>query len=116
MCKVRVTETESRYQCDTSTGLRLTESEVGTVIDQLNNGKAPDEYGFSSEHFKAAKPVIVPLLTDLFNQILAEKKVPTFKTRIITPVLKKGKTQNVWKIIGESTYHQHSESCLNIQY
>lgn len=92
LCNVRVTETETRYRCDTSTDVRITESEVGIAIDQLNNGKAPDEYGLSSEHFKAAKSVIVPVLTDLFNQILTEKKVPaTFKTGIITPVLKKGK-------------------------
>ncbi|XP_053376405.1 uncharacterized protein LOC128547494 [Mercenaria mercenaria] len=92
LCNVRVGETENRYPCDTKTDVQVTESEVGIAIDQLNNGKALDEYGLSAEHFKASKPVIVPVITDLFNQILAEKKVPaTFKTGIITPVLKKGK-------------------------
>ena len=55
-------------------------------------GKADNEYRFSAEDFKTAKPVIVPVLTRLFNQILSEKEIPeTFKTGIITPVLKKGK-------------------------
>lgn len=89
---MRVSEAETRYRWDESTHIEITESEVGSAIDQLNNGKAPDEYGLSSEHFKAAKSVIVPVLTDLFNQIFTEKKVPaSFKTGIITPVLKKGK-------------------------
>ncbi|MCG8048963.1 MAG: reverse transcriptase family protein [Candidatus Thiodiazotropha endolucinida] len=92
LCNMRVSETESGYSGDLNTDLKITESEIGSAIDLLNNGKAPDEYGLSSEHFKAAKPVIVPVLTDLFNQILTEKKVPaSFKTGIITPVLKKGK-------------------------
>lgn len=36
--------------------------------------------------------MLVPVLTRLFNRILAEKQIPlSFKTGIITPVLKKGK-------------------------
>ena len=58
----------------------------------MNNGKAFDQYGLSSEHFKAAKPAIVPTITKLFYLIISEKRVPaSFKTGIITPVLKKGK-------------------------
>ena len=45
LCNVRITETDTRYRCDTSTGLRITESGVSIAIDQMNNGKAPDEYG-----------------------------------------------------------------------
>ena len=72
--------------------LHFSEAEVGTAIDNLNCGKALDEYGLVAEHFKAAKPAIVPVITELFNKILSEKKVPsTFKTGVITFVLKKGK-------------------------
>ena len=38
----------------------ISESEVGTTIDKLNNGKSAEEYGLSSDHFKEAKPVILP--------------------------------------------------------
>ena len=58
----------------------------------MNTGKSPDEYGLTAEHFKSAKNLLTPIITKVFNQILKEKAVPTsFKTGIITPVLKKGK-------------------------
>ena len=92
LCNIRCKETETSYREESATDICVSETEVGVAIDQLNSGKALDEYGLSSEHFKAAKPVIVPTVTKLFNSILLEKKVPAnFKTGIITPVLKKGK-------------------------
>ena len=47
--------------------LQVSETEVGTAIDKLNNGKAADEYGLSAEDFKIAKPMIDPVLARLFN-------------------------------------------------
>ena len=92
LCNLRCENFESECNTNSETELTVLESEVGPAIDKLNNGKATDEYGLSSEHFKAAKPVIVPVLTRLFNKILKEKNIPeSFKTGIITPVLKKGK-------------------------
>ena len=92
LCNIRCKETETSYREESATDICVSEAEVGIAIDQLNNEKALDEYGLSSEHFKAANPVIVPTVTKLFNSILLEKKVPAnFKTGIITPVLKKGK-------------------------
>ena len=92
LCNIRCADIESEYNEKSEEVLTLSESDVGSAIDKLNNGKSADEYGLSSEHFKAAKPVIVPVLTRLFNQILYEKDIPeSFKTGIITPVLKKGK-------------------------
>ena len=91
LCDIRRKEAETGYQPEVDTETCISEAEVGTAIDQLNSGKALDEYGLSSEHFKVAKPVIVPIVTKLFNSILADKNVPaSFKTGIITPVLKKG--------------------------
>ena len=58
----------------------------------MNSGKSADEYGLTAEHLKSAKQLIAPVITDTFNQILKNKEVPSsFKTGIITPVLKKGK-------------------------
>ena len=92
LCNIQCADIESEYNEKSEEVLTLSESDVGSAIDKLNNGKSADEYGLSSEHFKAAKPVIVPVLTRLFNQILYEKDIPeSFKTGIITPVLKKGK-------------------------
>ena len=89
---MRCKETEAKFRAQSGTGVRISEAEVGTAIDELNSGKSLDEYGLASEHFKAAKPAIVPIVTRLFNSIISERKVPeSFKTGIITPVLKKGK-------------------------
>ena len=44
------------------------------------------------EHLKAGKADLIPTITNIFNQILKDKKIPAvFKTDYITPVLKKGK-------------------------
>ena len=66
--------------------------DIEKVINKLHNGKSPDEYGISAEHFKAGKSELVPVITKIFNHILDTKKIPAvFKTGVITPVLKKGK-------------------------
>ena len=72
--------------------LTFRESDIEKVIDKLHNGKSPDEYGISAEHFKAGKSELVPVITKIFNQIVYTKTIPSvFKTGVITPVLKKGK-------------------------
>ncbi len=58
----------------------------------MNSGKSADEYQIAAEHLKTSKPVIVPFIVETFNTILQERQVPeSFKTGILTPVLKKGK-------------------------
>ena len=75
--------------CD---NLSFGEVDIEKVINKLRNGKSPDEYGISAEHFKAGKSELVPVITKIFNHILDTKKIPAvFKTGVITPVLKKGK-------------------------
>ena len=92
LCNLRCEETETKCRVESETEVCISEAEVGTAIDKLYSGNTLYEYGLASEHFKAAKPAIVPVVTRLFNTIISEKKVPaTFKTRIITPVLKKDK-------------------------
>ena len=69
--------------------------------------KLADEYGLSSDHFKAAKPILVPVLTRLFNEILISKDIlDSFKTGIITPVLKRDRILKLWGIIEASLCHQ----------
>ena len=99
LCNVRCAEAETEYSSCLESEPSLSESEVDLAIDKLNNGKAAGEYGLSAEHLKAAKPVIVPIITQLFNQNISEKKdtnVPdSFKTGIVTPVLKNGKDSKI---------------------
>ena len=92
LCNVRCGEIENDFLTQTEESISFTNRNVEDAIDKLNSGKAPDEYGLSAEHLKAAKHVIVPVITETFNQIMKLKTVPSsFKTGIITPVLKKGK-------------------------
>lgn len=80
--------------CDNEQSVQnpIVESEVKSAIDQLNTGKAPDEFGLVSEQLKASKNILLPYITTIFNQIIESKHVPEdFKVGIVTPVLKKGK-------------------------
>ena len=67
------------------------------------------------EHLKCAGSSIIESVTNLFNQIFLNKKVPeVFKTGILTPVLKKSKDPTnldnyrditVTPILGSYYYH-----------
>ena len=45
-------ETETSYREESATDICVSEAEVGIAVNQLNSGKALDEYGLSSEHLK----------------------------------------------------------------
>ena len=66
--------------------------EVFTAIKSLNSGKALDEMELSAEHLKYSDKVVIPLIVEIFNDILTTKSVPKeFKSGIINPIHKKGK-------------------------
>ena len=91
LCNIHCNDAEDKCLNSDDT-IILSEEDVEKAIDKLNTGKSSDEYGLFSEHFKSGKSEIVPAFTKVFNKILSEKKIPsTFKTGVITPVLKKGK-------------------------
>ena len=72
----------------------VTIEEVKKAIQKLNSRKAADEYGITAEHVKFAGSKIYTLYQDIFNQIFQEGKVAqSFKTGVITPILKKSKDQ-----------------------
>ena len=72
----------------------ITELETRKCISSLNNNKAPDIYGITSEHLKRASPLIIPMLTELSNRIMAEKVMPTdLKLGLATPIPKKANVQ-----------------------
>lgn len=88
---VRCLDLETEYNTESRASISISEAEVGSAVDELNNRKSADEYGLFSELFKAVKPMIVPVVIKLFNQILYKKNPESFKTGIITPVLTKRK-------------------------
>ena len=63
-----------------------------TAIKSLNSGKASDEMELSAEHLKYSDKVVIPLIVEIFNDILTTKTVPKeFKSGIINPIHKTGK-------------------------
>ena len=90
LCNIRYDKAYTELS-DSNDKLSFSEPDIEKCINKLHNGKSPDEYGISAEHFKAGKPELVPVITNIFNYILDSKKIPeSFKTSFITPVLKKG--------------------------
>ena len=70
----------------------VSEDEVFTTIKSLNSGKASDEMELSAEHLKYSDKVVIPLIVEIFNDILTTKTVPKeFKSGIINQIHKKGK-------------------------
>lgn len=94
----------SKHRCENINDLtskipnreKFSEKDIETAIQQLNTGKSGDEYGLFAEHLKPAKSVLISVLKNLFNKILYERKIPEqFKTGIITPICKKGKSNKL---------------------
>ena len=70
----------------------FTNEKVAACIKKLNSGKSSDEFGLCAEQLKAAGEVILPVVRDIFNEILKSGTVPDyFKGGILTPVPKCGK-------------------------
>ena len=81
----------------------IDEEEVFLAIKSLNSGKAADELELTAEHLKYSDRVTLPIIVEIFNEILRTKKVPEqFKSGIINPIHKRGKDPRHLKIIG---YH-----------
>lgn len=65
--------------------------EVRKAVFKLNNRKAPDHMGLTSEHLKHGGLPLFRQLSHFFNVILAQKQIPTsLRHGTITPVHKKG--------------------------
>ena len=73
----------------------VTESEVATALKRLNNNKAVNIMGLTSEHFKIAGQEIIEFLVCLLNYIIASKSISiVLKEGIMTPIYKKGDPTN----------------------
>ena len=74
----------------------VTESEVATTLKRLNNNKAVDIMGLTSEHFKIARQEIIEFLVCLLNYIILSKSISiVLKEGILTPIFKKGDRTNL---------------------
>ena len=92
LCRIRQNCIQEVIQECTDSPQQFSDLDVEKAIDCLNNKKSPDEFGLTAEHLKNAKTTIAPALRSIFNNILQHRKVPSsFKSGILTPVLKKDK-------------------------
>ena len=81
LCNIRCDEAESDFNSQTDECLLFGNEDVENAMDKMNSGKAPDEYGLSAELFKPAKQFLTPFKTNIFNQIMKKKSVPTSLNR-----------------------------------
>ena len=66
--------------------------ELQDSVRSLNVNKAPDEFGLVSEHLKYGLKPLLPLLVNIYNEIIASGIIPAnFKSGIIHPIHKKAK-------------------------
>ena len=73
----------------------VSEEEVSRALKRLNNNKAVDIMGLTSEHFKLAGREILEFLTSLLNYIIMTKSISVvLKEGILTPIFKKGDPSN----------------------
>ena len=54
----------------------IDEEEIFLAIKSLNSGKAADELELTAEHLKYSDRVALPIIVEIFNEILRTKKVP----------------------------------------
>ncbi|MCG7892397.1 MAG: reverse transcriptase family protein, partial [Candidatus Thiodiazotropha endolucinida] len=73
----------------------ITESEVRTAMKRLNNNKAVDIMGLTSEHYKLASFEVTDFLTSLLNYLADSGTISAvLKEGILTPIYKKGDPTN----------------------
>jgi len=82
----------------------VSEETVLNLIMNLSTSSGPGISGISSKILKAASITLVPLITSLFNQCLAENTIPIeWKTAVVTPIYKnKGDIDDVNNYLGIS--------------
>lgn len=74
----------------------FTTTEVQKAISSLNLGKSPDVHGLTAEHLKNGGLLLTFHITNIFNSILQQKKVPAcLKEGIVTPIWKRKTEKNL---------------------
>ena len=93
----------------------ISELEVRQAIHRLQLGKAAGIDDISPEHVKFAADAVTPYLTELFNKMRDERKIPDLlKVGVMTPIGKKGKTSSSVTVTGELLSQKYSASCLKM--
>ena len=57
----------------------ILQSEVRSTIASTKNGKCPGEDGKHNKYLKMGSDLLIPTITNLFNQILEIEEIPTTK-------------------------------------
>ena len=71
---------------------QITFGETLAALKKLNMSKSPDDFGLTAEHLKLAPPQLIFKITDIFNLVLKEGRIPdTLCMGFIVPVLKSGR-------------------------
>ena len=93
----------------------ITEDEVTKVLKDLPKNKTPGEDGIENEFFTAARMILTPILTALFNSILKSGVYPEEWSRgTIYPIHKKGSVSNPNNFRGITLLSSMSKICSTI--
>ncbi|XP_048340566.1 cytosolic phospholipase A2 beta-like [Sphaerodactylus townsendi] len=88
----------------------ITEEEITSVINNLQEDKAPGPDGLTPKYYKKMKETILPNMTELFNEVLEGKGIPkSWEEAFITLI---PKTQQ--EVLEVSSYRPISR--LNVDY
>ena len=70
--------------------------EVRTALKELKNNKCPGDDGIYNEYIKLGQEVLIPVLTQLFNEIITTEVIPReWETSTIILLHKKGTRDNI---------------------
>ena len=91
----------------------FTSDEIMKQIKKKNNGKSPGCDNIVNEFVKHSLPMLIEVITSLFNVIRLSGKVPSsWSIGIIIPIYKKREVQMIRKIIGVYHFSVVLGSCL----
>ena len=66
------------------------------MYQATKTGKSADEFGLSAEHLKTSDEVIIPILNDIFNEVMHTGMVPDyFSGGVLTHIPKSDKDPTV---------------------
>ena len=73
-----------------------TETIVEKILSNLDSSSGAGISGISSKVLKKSSPILIPIIARLFNQCIATNKIPTeWKTAVVSPIFKKGQTDEI---------------------
>jgi len=89
----------------------ILQSEVRSTIAKTKNGKCPGEDGIHNNYLKMGSDLLIPPITNLFNQILETEEIPTEWKQSTSIFCTKKDQRMISTITDQSTRYQTFTNC-----